>query len=90
MDKFKTPTIEGKIGLKSTNKQSVTTGNFDIELATSQTIIPARLISDVTVYAWGRNEHGELGLGTKINTNNPQPVVQLKGMPIQFISTGYF
>jgi len=92
MDKFKTP-----IGGSSKNITSLTTGNFEDKndrndrnytLTTPQNLQPVLLINDVTVYSWGRNEHGELGLGTKINTNTPQPVKQLKGMSVQHISTG--
>ena len=94
MDKFKTPTIDRQQEKNlSQNKTAHTLGNIDdnnrnFNLTTPRNIPQAQLINDVTVYSWGRNEHGELGLGTKVNTNTPQPVKQLKGMPIQHISTG--
>ena len=46
------------------------------------------LCSDNTARAWGRNEHGQLGNGTNINSNLPVQVSSLTG--IINISVGYY
>ncbi len=49
----------------------------------------AALTTDGTLYMWGRNYYGQLGLGNNINKNTPQKV-QVDGVTEwKMISTGY-
>jgi alpha-tubulin suppressor-like RCC1 family protein len=44
--------------------------------------------SDGTVYSWGSNSHGELGLGDQNNRNEPTVIHQLSEVR-QLLATGY-
>lgn len=47
----------------------------------------ALLMPDGTVQVWGRNAHGQLGDGTLIHRNTPQPVAELRN--IVSLGSGY-
>jgi alpha-tubulin suppressor-like RCC1 family protein len=38
--------------------------------------------TDRSLWCWGRNTEGQLGIGTVENTNNPTPVVFPAGCPL--------
>ena len=42
-----------------------------------------------TIYAWGNNYYGQLGLGHECNVTKPAQVLTLEGVNIIDISSGY-
>jgi alpha-tubulin suppressor-like RCC1 family protein len=43
---------------------------------------------DGTIYAWGRNENGQLGIGTRARTTNPEKVISLQDKNVVHASFG--
>lgn len=57
----------------------------DIEDELNKTVF----VNNSYVYAWGRNDHGELGIGTVTNNNYlPLPVTSLNNLNVSSISIG--
>lgn len=46
------------------------------------------LTHDGDVYAWGKNDHGQLGLGDRVDRKTPTIVEPLRGRDVNTISAG--
>ncbi|XP_023656539.2 X-linked retinitis pigmentosa GTPase regulator isoform X2 [Paramormyrops kingsleyae] len=85
---------EGQLGLGDSEERTsfqllhAFAGNAPIRMLAAGSNTSAALTEDGRLYMWGDNSEGQIGLGDKTNTLEPQEVTV--GRPVSWVSCGYY